>query len=49
MAENKTEVIRLRVTESQKKQIQAVAEAENRTVSNYILMALMEKLGSQQE
>lgn len=35
-ASNKSEVIRLRVTPEFKAQIQAAAEAENRTVSNYI-------------
>lgn len=44
MAETKTEVIRLRVTEEQKKQIQAAAEAENRTVSNFLLAAVLEKI-----
>lgn len=44
MADIKTEVIRLRVTEDQKKQIQAAAESENRTLSNYLLAAALEKL-----
>lgn len=41
MAETKTEVIRLRVTAEQKSQIQKAAEAENRTLSNYILTVLL--------
>lgn len=41
MAETKTEVIRLRVTAEQKAQIQKAAEAENRTLSNYILTVLL--------
>lgn len=41
MADTKTEVIRLRVTAEQKEQIQKAAEAENRTVSNYILTKLL--------
>lgn len=44
MAETKTEVIRLRVTAEQKAQIQKAADAENRTVSNFLLTAAMEKL-----
>ena len=36
MKMNKSEVIRLRVTPELKKQIQLLAESENRTVSNYI-------------
>lgn len=35
-ATNKSEVIRLRVAPDLKAQIQAAAEAENRTVSNYV-------------
>lgn len=33
---NKSETIRLRVTPELKKQIQKLAESENRTMSNYI-------------
>ena len=33
---NKTETIRLRITPELKKQIQKLAESENRTMSNYI-------------
>lgn len=44
MAETKTEIIRLRVTEEQKKKIQEAAKAESRTVSNFLLSAVLEKL-----
>ena len=33
---NKSEIIRLRITPELKKQIQKLAESENRTMSNYI-------------
>lgn len=33
---NKSETIRLRITPELKKQIQKLAESENRTMSNYI-------------
>lgn len=44
MQDTKTETIRLRVSEDMKKQIQKAAEAENRTLSNYILTAILEKM-----
>lgn len=44
-ATNKSEVIRLRVTPDFKAKIQAAAEAENRTVSNYIENLIKVALG----
>lgn len=43
-ATNKSEVIRLRVSPDLKAQIQAAAEAENRTVSNYVENLIKEAL-----
>ena len=43
-ATNKSEVIRLRVAPNLKAQIQAAAEAENRTVSNYVENLIKEAL-----
>ncbi len=43
-ATNKSEVIRLRVAPDLKAQIQAAAEAENRTVSNYVENLIKEAL-----
>jgi predicted DNA-binding protein len=40
---NKTEIITLRVTPELKKRVQALADKDQRTVSNYIQM-LLEKI-----
>lgn len=44
MAEVKTEVIRLRVTTEQKKLIQEAAADQNRTVSNFLLNLILDKI-----
>ena len=40
----KTERIQIRVTPEQKDQLRKLAEADNRTVSNYILAVINEKM-----
>ena len=40
----KTERIQIRVTPEQKDQLRRLAEADNRTVSNYIMALINEKL-----
>lgn len=49
MTENKTEVLRLRITKSLKEQLAAAAKADNRTMSNYIEQALRKQLEKEQE
>ena len=41
---NKTEVVRLRITPELKEKLQALAAAENRTVSNYIENLIIREL-----
>lgn len=41
---NKTEVVRLRITPELKEKLQALAAAENRTVSNYIESLIIREL-----
>ena len=40
----KTERVQIRVTPEQKDQLRRLAEADNRTVSNYIMSVINEKL-----
>lgn len=43
MKDNKTETIKFRVTEKEKKKIQKYADKENKTVSEYILDVLLKR------
>lgn len=44
MKMNKTERLQLRITPELKEKLQALAEAENRSINSYIEMLILEKL-----
>lgn len=44
---NKTDRIQIRVTPEQKEKLQELADADGRTVSNYILMLLQRQIEQQ--
>lgn len=41
---SKTEYLHIRISPEMKAKLQALAEAENRSISNYIEMLILEKL-----